>query len=142
MAKANVLVVSNQIKYFYFQKTSSLSTGGLKRMDFDLYDAANELYKLAENEQYGTIKFLARVKVARTPLSLLCKLAFYGVQDPNIDKNSLVIRLQKELRNDLHILIKSPLAFDRKVLAVLFSMNYSFTENCVHLAKNVLKLVR
>lgn len=128
LAKCSSIVTSNIVKYFYFQQTSSLSTGGLKKKDFDLYEAAEELYKLAENETYGNIAQLALVKKARTPLSLLSKIALYGIQDKTIDKKSTVKSLQRELRNNIFILLAAPLPISRKGLAVIFSINYWFAE--------------
>lgn len=136
LAKCRKIVISNQIKYFYFQKQASLSTGGLKRKDFDLYDAAEELCRLADKETYGTIRKLAELKRARTPLSLLCKIAYYGIQDDSLDKNTIVNKLQSELRKSLGMLVISPIAVSRKALAILFSINYPMTERIVRTAKN------
>lgn len=133
--RCNRMVVSNAVKYYYYQKGYSLSTGGLKSKDFDLYEAADELYKLAKSESYGTIKKLAEVKKARTPLSLLCKISLYGIQDSSIQKQPTVQKLQHELRSSLCVLLTSPISISRKGLAILFSINYSFTEKAVQLFK-------
>jgi glycosyltransferase involved in cell wall biosynthesis len=53
-------VISNQLKYFYFQSGNSISSGGLKRKDFDLYEAADELASLTSHEGYGTIRHLEK----------------------------------------------------------------------------------
>ena len=135
---AKKLVVSNQVHYFYFQSTGSTTTSGLKKRDFDLYAAAAALKEMTELEDYGTIRKLGRVKEARTPLSLLCKIAYYGVSDALIEKNSTIQQLQCELRDDLRILINSPLPLSRKFLAVMFSMNYRLTEILIHYAKQCL----
>lgn len=135
LKKCKRMVVSNQVKYYYYQKQSSMSTGGLKRKDFDLYEAADELCNLTANEQYGSISYLARVKKARTPLSLLCKIAYYGIQDKSLDKEETVNRLQVELRRSLGLLLKSPISNSRKILALLFSINYPMTEGIVHILR-------
>ena len=75
------IVCSNQLKYFYYQSGNSISTGGLKQKDFELYEAADVLYDLAKNETYGSIQKLARVKKARTAMSLLSRIAVYGFSD-------------------------------------------------------------
>lgn len=133
LEKCASIAVSNQIKYFYFQQASSLSTGGLKKKDFDLYEAADALYSLAKKESYGTVAFLAKVKKARTPFSLLSKIAFYGISDENLEKEKLVKKLVAELREGLGMLLRAPIAPSRKVLAVLFSVNYNVTEKAIKL---------
>lgn len=138
LSKCKKLIVSNQTKYFYFQEGNSLSTGGLKERDFDLYDAAEELYKLTRNENYGTIRKLACVKKARTSLSLLCKIAFYGVADTNINQVNVVMKLKKELRKNAFILLVSPIPFSRKILTVMFCLSYRMSENLIRSIKKYL----
>ena len=127
LARCKKIIVSNQVKYFYYQEGISLSTGGLKKRDFDLYDAAEALYQLAGNEKYGTISKLAAVKKARTPLSLLCKIAYYGIDD-DINKKELVKKLRLELKQNIVILMQSPIPMSRKILAISFLINYRKTE--------------
>ncbi len=128
-------IVSNQYKYYYWQSDSSISTGGLKKKDFELYEAAEELVRLTKDEDYGTIAKLGRVKLARTPLSLLCKIAYFGIADKTIDKNKTIKQLTSELRGNLGLLLHSPLRRSRKILAVLFAINYQLANMCVKIAK-------
>lgn len=130
-----LFVVSNQYKYYYWQEGISISTGALKKKDFELYEAAGELVKLTADEHYGTIAKLGRVKMARTPLSLLCKIAYFGIADDTIDENSTIRQLTKELRHNLLTLLNSPLRFSRKILAVLFSINYNLAKTFISIAK-------
>ena len=132
------MVYSNQMKYFYFQAGNSTSMGGLVRKDFDLYEAAEELSKLTSNEEYGNIRFLGEVKKRRTPFSLLCKIAYFGVADPNLNKKELVKTLTKEHRNNVKLLLTSPLPFSRKILAVFFAINYNFAEFVITILKRFL----
>lgn len=133
LQRSKRIVISNIVKYYYYQKGTSLSTGGLKKKDFDLYEAADELWNLTKNENYGNIRSLAKVKRARTPLSLLCKIALYGVNDPQIPYKETVQKLQNELRKSLLLLLFSPIAMSRKALAVLFAINYPLTEKLVQM---------
>lgn len=126
-AIANKLVVSNQIKYFYFQDSTSISRGGLKRKDFDLRDAAEELWQLAKDEDYGSIRFLAKVKKARSAFSFLCKIAYYGIDDSTIDEKQIIKELTAEHRKNLRILLKAPLPVSRKILAIGFFINFKLT---------------
>lgn len=135
---AQRMVYSNQKKYYYYQSGDTISMGGLKRKDFDLYDAAEELYKLTQNEDFGTIRFLGEVKRRRSAFSLLCKIAYFGVADPTLSKKEIVRKLTKEHRNNVAILLKGNLSLNRKVLAVLFAINYHFSELIVRLLKRFL----
>ena len=132
------MVYSNQIKYFYFQAGDSISMGGLKKKDFDLYDAAEELNKMTSVENYGKIRFLGEVKKRRTAFSLLCKIAYYGIADTSLNKDELVETLTKEHRENVKILLKSPMSMSRKGLAVLFAINYHIAELAVKMLKRFL----
>lgn len=130
----NVFVVSNQVKYFYRQAGSSISSGILKARDFQLYEAAEELYKLTQIETYGRIAFLGRVKKARTPFSLLGRIALWGM-DESLDEECITKRLIKENRQNLPILLKSPMKISRKVLAVLFCISFPITKVFLRIAE-------
>lgn len=134
-------VYSNQIKYFYFQSGESLSTGGLKLRDFDLYDAADELYNLTKNEDYGSIAKLGAVKRARTAFSLLSKIAYYGVAEDALCENLIIHGLTVELRENLCILLCSPISISRKILALMFATNYSFTRAIIKMYKKWRQLI-
>jgi hypothetical protein len=103
-------VDSNQVKYFYYQSGDSTSGAPLKKRDFQLREAADLLCELASKETYGTIAFLGEVKKARTAFSLLCKIAYYGISDPDIDKKQTVKELTAEHRKNLSILFQAPLS--------------------------------
>lgn len=135
LSRCKKFVVSNQIKYFYFMNSASITRAGLKKRDFDLYDAAEELYKLTQNEDYGSIKFLGEVKRARTAFSLLCKIAYYGISDPTIDRKQITKELTNEHRKNLVVLLKSPMKFNRKVVAVLLALNIKTVEVPLKIAK-------
>ena len=132
------MVYSNQIKYFYFQAGDSISMGGLKRKDFDLYEAAEELNKMTSVEDYGQIRFLGDVKKKRTAFSLLCKIAYYGVADVSLNKDELVKSLTKEHRSNVKTLLRSPMSVSRKGLAVLFAIDYHIAEAAVKVLKRFL----
>ena len=131
------MIISNTIKYFYFQRKGSTTTAGLRKRDFDLYDAAAELRTLTAEETYGTIRYLGEVKYARTPLSLLCKIAYYGIEDSSIEKYSTIKKLQRELQNNLYMLVNAPIPLSRKILAVMFSLDFHITEIAVRVAKSL-----
>lgn len=135
LSSAHKMVVSNQKKYFYRQGRFSISMGGLCMKDFDLRESSELLCKLTSSETYGDIAFLGRVKKARTALSLLCKVAYFGFRDDTFDKEQTINDLTKENRRNIGILLKAPLPFSRKVLAVMFAINFKFTRFFVQIAK-------
>lgn len=137
MKRCNKLVVSNQKKYNYFQSGNSTSGAGLKMRDFQLRDAADILYEMTKNEEYGSIAFLGKVKQARTAFSLMSKIAYFGIADPDIDKKQIVKQLTAEHRRSLGTLLKAPIPMSRKALAMMFAINYNLTETVIHLIKRL-----
>lgn len=135
------MIVSNQVKYFYWQEGNSTSSGKLKARDFQLYEAAEELYQLTKNETYGNIAFLGRVKKARTPFSLLCRIAMWGIGDPALDEKEVTKKLVKEHRQNLPVLLKAPLPISRKALSILFAISYSWTKSMILFAKRFSNVV-
>lgn len=138
LERSNKWVDSNQVKYFYYQSGDSTSGAPLKKKDFHLREAADLLCELTSKETYGTIAFLGNVKKARTAFSLLCKIAYYGVGDHDIDKKKIIKELTAEHRKNLSILLKAPIPMSRKLLAVLLAINFKFAEGVIHLAKVIL----
>lgn len=139
LSKCNRLVTTNQHKYFYFQSGNSLSCGGLKKRDFDLYEAADTLCELTKGENFGTIAKLGEVKKARTAFSLLSKIAFYGIQDESLEKERLVKRLIQEHRENVRLLLSAPLPLSRKVLCIAFAVNYPVAEWIVQQYRKIVR---
>ena len=137
LRRAKKLIDSNQVKYYYYQSGSSLSSGPLKQRDFQLREAADLLEEMTAEETYGTIAFLGRVKKARTAFSLLCRIAYFGIEDTRIDKYDTIRSLTSEHRKNLGVLLKAPLPVSRKVLCVMFAISYSLTEKLIHLGKHL-----
>lgn len=135
LSKCGTLAVSNQYKYHYFQSGNSMSVGGLKKRDFDLYEAANLLCALSGRETYGTIAYLGQVKKARTPFSLLSKIAYCGIADKSIPEKELVRRLKKEHRQNVGLLLGAPIPFSRKILSVMFCISFYFTAFLIRIYK-------
>ena len=131
------LVVSNLVKYFYYQHGETISSGGLRKKDYDLYEAADELYKLAVNENDPEIERLALYKKSRTPFSLLSKIAYFGISDETIDKKETIKRLTEEHRKNVGVLLKSPMTILRKVLAICYSINFGLANVLVKLVKKI-----
>lgn len=137
LKNCNAFVISNEHKYYYLKSKKSTTAGALKKKDFDLYDAAKEMYELTKEENYGSIKKMFIIKKARTPLSLLCRIAYYGIDDETINKNELINELLAELRINAKTLLLAPLPLSRKVLLVLFLINFPFAEKVIATIKKI-----
>lgn len=137
LTRCETIVKSNKITYFYFQGNESITTGGFRKKDYDLDVASQILANLTKDETYGDISYLGKVKLARCAFSHLCKIAFFGMIDNTIDKKEEVKKLTAEHRKNVGILLKSPMAFSRKILVVMFAINYKMTEVAIHLAQKL-----
>ena len=100
-------------------------------------EAADLLCEMAQEETYGSIAFLGKVKQARTAFSLLSKIAYFGVADADLDKMEIVKKLIFEHRKNVTTLLKGPLPLSRKVLVIMFAVSYSMTEAAIHIAKKL-----
>lgn len=124
LKRCKSIVVSNQIKYFYFVSGDSTVSGKLRRKNFELREVDEIIYKLTQEELDPRVRFLGKVKRSRTSFSLLGRMARYGVLESEIDEGETVASLQKELCRNLPTLLRAPIGFKRKVLAVLLTVNY------------------
>ena len=130
---------SNLIKYYYYQKSESTTRGAFKEKDLDLFKATTMLVDMARpyNEK---IQVLAKAKHERSFFSILARIAFYGSGVSKERKNEIVKICQASLRKNFIFLLKMPLPISRKVLILLFVMNYSMTELCILIAKKLLSV--
>ena len=94
---------------------------------------------LCKEENFGNIKFLGEVKKARTPLSLLCRLALWGIEDQTLNEKEVIQQLSKDNRKSLFILFKAPIPISRKILALLFALDYRIAKFIILLGKYGLK---
>lgn len=135
LSECNRFATSDKICYYYFQSGDSISTGLLRPRDFDLYESADELEKLTNLEQNEKIRFLGKVKKARTPFSLLCRIAYYGISDDFNDKERIIKNLLKEHRQNIPTLLKAPLPLSRKLLTIMFGISFTLTKNIIKIVK-------
>ena len=135
LEKARKLIHINVIGYYYFQgNDSSITTGKLKLKDFDLLDASRELCQLAEKYD-DRIRKLADIKLARSYFSLLAKAAVCGI-NKDIRREDLRY-LTYMLRNNIVMLLKSPMPINRKILVVIVAIDYRILEYIINLYKSV-----
>ena len=111
----------------------------MTKKDFDLFKAADELCKLVQDEQYGSIKKLAYIKKARTPFSLLCKISYFGISDEFVNKEEIIAKLTNKHRKYCKYLIFSPLSTNRKLLALLYFINFTLADIGIKFVKKILE---
>lgn len=128
LLNAKRIVKSTKKCYYYFQDGESTTRGGLKQRDFDLLKVSKKLQELSECESYKNIALLGKVKYARSYFSLLSKIAFYGIADPSINKKEIVASLTGELRKYLFLLLRSPMPFNRKLIAIALCIHIKLLE--------------
>lgn len=137
LEKADTLVHLDVVGYYYYQgNVDSLTSGKLKRKDFDLLDASNELVQLSRRyRNYPGIIKLAEIKVARSYFSLLAKYVIGG-RDQSISDNDIYF-LQYNLRKHYSLLMNAPISFNRKLLMSMVSVNYRFLRKLVKIIKRI-----
>lgn len=141
LSQCKTLVRSSKIQYFYYQRNESITNGGFSKKDFDLDIASDILLDLTKDEIFGDIRYLAQVKRARCAFSHLCRIAYYGIADKSVDKKEMVKHLMKEHRGNALFLLKSPIPFSRKVLVLMFSINYKLAEVTIRLFQKLRILI-
>lgn len=109
LKKANRIVVSNRIKYFYFQGNESITTGKCKQRDLDLLAVSEELLELTKETKNEKIIELAKMKQARSDFSILARIVLYGTDETIRDEASLTKKLCKRLRGNMLLIWRSPM---------------------------------
>lgn len=137
MRNCSSIVVSNQIKYFYFVSGNSTTSGQLGKKNFEVREAAEIIYNLTRQEKDPLVRKLGEVKKARTAFSLLGRMARYGVKESEIDEKKLVPQLIAEHRKNVLVLLTAPIGLSRKILALLFAVNYNMARFLVNIRKNI-----
>lgn len=130
-------IISNQIKYFYWQAGNSTSSGKIKARDLQLYEGANELYNLCLHEDNPKILYYGKVKKARTSFSLLCRIALWGVDEISLNKKEITQKLLTEHRKYLITLLKAPIPISRKIISVLMALNFELTRGIMLATKSL-----
>lgn len=136
--KCESIVVSNQIKYFYFVSGKSTTSGQLRKKKLnDLLEADGIIYELTQQERDPLVRQLGKVKKARTPFSLLGKMARYGVCKDEINEKELATELMAEHRANIFTLLHAPIGIKRKCLALLLAINYNLAASILRNLKSV-----
>lgn len=135
LEKCSKLIHIDDIGYYYFQNNEgSITSGSLKKKDFDLLDASRELCDLSAKYN-SQIVDLAKTKLARSYFSLLAKAATGGVR-PDISKADLH-HLTTELRKKYLFLMKSKMPINRKMLVTAMCISYKTVAMPVSILKHI-----
>ena len=129
---------SNLVKYYYYQKSESTTRGAFKEKDLDLFKATKMLMDMAEsyNEE---IRVLAKTKNERGYFSIMARVAFYGSSVSRKRTEEVIDICQLHLRKNLLFLLGMPIPITRKILMILFAVNYDFAEKIVKATKLLIK---
>lgn len=130
------LVHTNKIGYNYYQSPNSMTRGGLREKDFDLLKACQYLEDMSRNDN-EKVKYLVEVKYARSYFSLMAKIAFYGVADPQLNEKEVTKELTAKLRENYRLLMKSPMPINRKMMVTALAMDIRVLRTPLNLYKKI-----
>lgn len=131
--KEDAMVVSNQVKYFYYSSASHTSisnpVNGLRKSDLDLLYATDYLLDKTRETQNENLIKLAKIKKARSYFSLLLKIAMYGFYDKNLEDNrqKIIDYLVTNLKKNLILLLKSNIDFKRKIACLCLASSFTMS---------------
>ena len=136
LSSVHRMVDSNLVKYYYYQKGMSTTRGAFKEKDLNLFKATELMQRLAGpyNER---IRGLAKAKHERGYFSILARIAFYGSAESKERTWEVVRMCQEHLRSNYLFLLRMPLPVSRKILIVLFCVNFNFTAFIIKMIKNI-----
>lgn len=123
LQKCKRMVRISDVGYYYFQgNDNSITSGVLRKKDFDLLEAGRELCRLSSGCKNPEINKLAQIKLYRSYFSLLAKAVTGGAAD-DVNKKDMEF-LAKNLRKNFNILMKSPMPKNRKLMIIALCINY------------------
>lgn len=138
LEKCKCLVHIADIGYYYFQgRETSITSGKLKKKDFDLLNAAEELCELSKAHNNNKLVELADTKLARSYFSLLSKAAIGGTSNDISEQN--IRNLILKLRKNYVLLMKSPMPINRKILVTTYCINYNFSLKIIKIIRKIKK---
>lgn len=137
LVNVSKMVDSSLVKYYYYQKGESITRGGFKEKDLDLFKATNLLLEMAK-EHSESIYRLAKGKHLRGYFSILARIAFYGSTEPKKRTQDIINICQANLRDNCLFLLSMPLPLSRKILIMLFCINFNIADAFIWLGKSIM----
>ena len=135
LRKCSKIAISNQIKYFYYQGNESITMGAMKKKDLALLNVTNELLVLAEESKDEKLIDLAKMKLARSDFSLLARSLRDGISSDIEEADVIIGKMERRLRRNLKLLLRSPMPISRKVLCIIIAYNYKAMNKCLRAIK-------
>lgn len=132
------IVVSNIVKYHYFQNSNGISIGPLKKIDLSLLSICKTICEKEKNNTYKDINKLTEIKLARSYFSLLARVAKAGYEKRDFpDIYTYIKQWTTGLRKNYRLLMTSSIPFNRKILISIFSINYNIVAFPMKLKKRI-----
>ena len=136
MKNAQSIFYSNKITYNYFINDNGL-TAKFGDKDFDLEKIWDTIVE--ESEGYENKNFLkyAVINRKRIDFNLLCRIALAENKEENIEKYSRKItELLKSIKENKQLLLEY-LPFSRRVILILFILNYSLGSKVLNILSKI-----
>ena len=136
MKNAQSIFYSNKITYNYFINDNGL-TAKFGDKDFDLEKIWDTI--IEESEGYENKNFLkyAVINRKRIDFNLLCRIALAENKEENIEKYSRKItELLKSIKENKQLLLEY-LPFSRRVILILFILNYSLGSKVLNILSKI-----
>lgn len=130
------ILYSNRTTYNYFINDGSL-TAKFGDKDFDLEEIWDTV--IEESEGYDNKNFLkyAVINRKRIDFNLLCRIALAENKEENLKKYDHKIKeLLKSIRENKQLLLEY-LPFSRKVILILFTLNYSLGSKVLYILSKI-----
>ena len=133
LLRAQKIVVTTQNYYHYRQNSESI-TGSFSKKDFDLTKVWDKVVEYTKNNAPEYLDY-ATLNRKRINFTLLYRIAINGlVNQPTY--NTKTQNFVKDLKQDKRVLLKSPIPFTRKVLILLFCLNYKISATVLYTVKS------
>lgn len=136
MKNSQSIFYSNKITYNYFINDNGL-TAKFGDKDFDLEKIWDTIVE--ESEGYENKNFLkyAVINRKRIDFNLLCRIALAENKEENIEKyNRKITELLKSIKENKQLLLEY-LPFSRRVILILFILNYSLSSKVLNILSKV-----
>lgn len=136
MKNSQSIFYSNKITYNYFINDNGL-TAKFGDKDFDLEKIWDTIVE--ESEGYENKNFLkyAVINRKRIDFNLLCRIALAENKEENIEKyNRKITELLKSIKENKQLLLEY-LPFSRRVILILFVLNYSLGSKVLNILSKV-----
>lgn len=132
------IILSEQVKYFYWNNPDSITNQKFNLRQMDLYKIWCHVYQISRNRCNKEMQYYALVNLYRVDFSLLCKLAITEIDRSDLDAVKKCQRvLIKRLKSHKKVLLKAPIPASRKIILVMFCMNYPVSRILLKLGKQM-----